>query len=113
MNTSPAGDSGPVWPSTRRLLSTFFGLLASLAVVLGGAGLLGVRLRPPLERVSVATYAARRGIALPSAPIAPQLATRGIPAPSVRKATPRATAESDTEAMPRPALPTATVGYHR
>lgn len=113
MNTHPSGDSGPDRPATRRLLSTFFGLLASLAVVLGGAGLLGVRLRPPLERVSVATYAARRGITLPSEPIAPPMATRGVPVPSIRKATPRAIADSDTEATPRPALPTATAGYHR
>lgn len=71
----PAGVAGDV--SRRRLLGTFCGLLAALALLLAGAATLGSRLRPPLERVPVATYAARAGIALPPDPTAtpPAVAT--------------------------------------
>lgn len=57
--------------STRRLLSAACGLLATLASLLYGASLLGDHLRPPLERVPAATFAARRGIALPEIPEGP------------------------------------------
>lgn len=50
----PARDSGQTPPTTRQR-STFFGILASLAVILGDAELLRVRLLPPLERTSADT----------------------------------------------------------
>ena len=57
--------------STRRLLSTACVLLAMLASLLYGASLLGDHLRPPLERIPAATFAARQGIALPAIPAGP------------------------------------------
>lgn len=57
--------------STRRLLTASCGLLTILALLLYGASLLGARLRPPLERIPAATFAARQGIALPEIPAGP------------------------------------------
>lgn len=54
--------------STRRLLLACCALLAGFGLLLAAASLVGDRLRPPLDRIPVATYAARQGIALPTAP---------------------------------------------
>lgn len=57
--------------STLRLLAVCFLLLWGFALVLIAATLIGERLRRPLERIPLATYAARQGIALPPDPATP------------------------------------------
>lgn len=70
----PGGDPALAIPtgaaSTRRLLAACCALLAGFALLLLAATLVGERLRPPLDRIPAATYAARRGIALPTALLA-------------------------------------------
>lgn len=57
--------------SARPLLSAFVLLLAGFALLLAIASLVGGRLAQPLDRIPVATYAARQGIALPPDPTMP------------------------------------------
>ena len=54
--------------STRRLLLAWCALLAGFALLLTAASLAGDRMRPPLDRIAAATYAAERGIAFSTAP---------------------------------------------
>lgn len=67
--------------SMRRLLAVCCVLLAGFALLLGGASLIDGLMRQPLDRIPVATYAARRGIALPTTSIVPP-GDREAPAPS-------------------------------
>ena len=57
-------------PATRRLLAVCCLLLWGFAVLLIAATLVGERLRQPLDRIPLATYAAQQGIGLPPAPTA-------------------------------------------
>lgn len=70
----PGGDPAPTIPpgaaSTRRLLAACCALLAGFALLLLAATLVGARLRSPLGRIPVATYAARRGVVLPAEALA-------------------------------------------
>lgn len=66
MNIALPGASEAGWSSVGRLLGTFFELLNALTTLLGRAESPGERLRQPLERVPIATYAARYGVALPT-----------------------------------------------
>jgi hypothetical protein len=111
---TPAESAGQV--STRRLLAAFVGLLTALALLLHGASLLSARLRPPLERVPAATYAARQGIALPPNPAeSPPLAPPGrtIPITSPVDATAQPSAPQGDAPTPPPAAAEAVAAYLR
>lgn len=102
--------------STRRLLTASFGLLATLALLLYGASLLGTRLRPPLDRIPVATFAARQGIALPEnrtgpAPFATPLWAPPIASPA--RATPGRTTPQGEAPTPPPVAAEVVTAYLR
>lgn len=102
--------------STRRLLVTSCGLLATLASLLYGASLLSNRLRPPLERIPAATFAARQGIALPESPASPvsPATLSGIdPATAPGRATARAVTPQTGAPTPQSATAEAVAAYLR
>lgn len=90
--------------STRRLLTASFGLLATLALLLYGASLLGTRLRPPLDRIPVATFAARQGIALPENPTGSSPSATPLWAPPIASPA-HATARPNTPQRTAPTPP--------
>lgn len=81
--------------SPQHLLVACCLLLVGFALLLVAASLAGDRLRQPLDRIPLATYAALRGIALPSHPTIPPGAGRRAPTPHTAPPTPRTSVGAD------------------